>query len=228
MRLLCLIQLLFSAKCFAQYPFEKLPGLKHKVIPFKIVRTNDSTEIGIAQYKGYKFKLTEDDFDTGSHIWLYFKNKLVKKITGVFYINHAALSDTIKLYVADINGDGLTDFKINYYNGSGAGLGSSRVANIYFFNKGNNRFTTISFGDFQSSGNQEYDFNHDGNCEIVVQNLVYYRGHNYWLFDLYNFIGNSWLTLAKLIIIQLPCLTWRRKLSNPPIKFHNSNCASFL
>src|SRR6185312_853718 len=101
MRLLCLILLLFSAKCFAQYPFEKNPPLKYREIPFKIIHTSDSTEIGVASYQDYKIKLTEDNFDTGSHIWLYYKNKLIKKIDGVYYINYAALSDTIRLCVGD-------------------------------------------------------------------------------------------------------------------------------
>lgn len=106
------------------------------------------------------------------------------------YFEEIPAHGTDGFYVADFNGDGKKDFKIVcLYMGSG--LASMNVRVIYFFQKEKKNFTKISFDDKMEGNRIERDLNSDGNFEIITLNLQEHKTHNYWLFNLYNFVNGD-------------------------------------
>jgi len=198
MKLVCALLLLVSLKGFAQYLFEKYSVKKYDSVSFKVVDVNDSTQIAIAKYKSYTVKLLEGNPEDpngidGGTILLYFKNKLIKKVNGDF----SRITYVIKtLYVEDIDNNGKPDFKIETYYGGCTGLACSRISSIFLLNNGHH-FQSIDFESFYNFPQKEYEFDHDGNYEIVGQSLAYYKGHNYWLFDLYNCKNGKLVNVSK-------------------------------
>lgn len=116
-----------------------------------------------------------------------FKNK---KLINTFYEDVVLFGPYLEpLVVADFNGDGLMDIKIRVcYIGSGLGW-NSRI--IYLFQQQNQRFKKISFDDWQFPNRPERDFNGDGNFEIITMDLVWHDHHNYWTFNLYNYVDGK-------------------------------------
>jgi hypothetical protein len=196
MKFLCVILLFVSAKCFAQYPFEKYPVKKCDSIKFKVtdLETDSSnTSIATADYKDYKIKILEGHtLKDDSNILLYFKGKLIKKITA-FHLG--MMEEPFPLYIYQRNGK--TDFLISYFNGDGTGLASARVCKLYLLNIHENLFKAVSFMDFYSNPGRQYGFDSSGNYEIVCQSLAEYKGHNYWLFDLYDFHDDRLVNVSK-------------------------------
>jgi hypothetical protein len=194
MKLIFVLLLLCSLKSFAQYPFEKYPALKYTKVPFRIIhQKNGNTNVAVATYLGYRFEMLEKSLTDSTNLLVYFKNSLIKKVVSDFT---TTLSIAEPLYVGDINGDGLPDFKIVYQN-DGSGLAGSLVTKLYLFNTCNNHFKRISFCDFYCKSKNEYDFNGDGNYEILGQNYISYKNHSYWGFDLYNYRAGKFVNVSK-------------------------------
>lgn len=193
MKLWCALLLLMSAKCFAQYPFEKLPSIKYDTVSFNVLKGKTNyTDVAYAKYKDYRVELLERRLKDSSNILIYFKNKLIQKINGDIFVSTYLDGP---LYIADYNHDGLIDFKIVVANVGAAGLASSRETKMYLLNKGDNKFAYIYFCDFFN--NKERDIDHKGRYEVIAQSLAEYKGHNYWLFDLYNFRNDKLVNVSS-------------------------------
>ena len=193
MKFLCTLLLLFSVKCFGQYPFEKHLPKKYDSVSFKNIEANDSNHVFVAKYKNYKIKLLDTRLKDSSNLLLYFKGRLIKKAkcNSDFFSTYLLPS----LYISDIDDDGRIDFKFITWNVGATGLGGSRAYVFYLFNKGNNRFSLISYADFFFY--RQFQFDSDGRYEIVGQTLVNYQGHHYWLFDLYNYNDGKLINVSK-------------------------------
>jgi hypothetical protein len=187
-----IIILLFSVKAFAQYPFEKYPVMKYTKVPFAVSQNEkDSSFTAIGTYKNYILKLHAFSTGDSSQISISYKDKLVQ----VFNSDAVDLITVHNpIYIGDIDGNGLADFKLDFFN-NGAGLAGSLERKVYLFNNGKNHFKMISFMDFFD--NVERDFNHDGNFEIIGQHLLRYKGHSYWLFDLYNYRNGKFKNVSQ-------------------------------
>lgn len=178
-----LLLLLFTKPCFAQYPFEKYPAIKYIKIPIVDYGKPNSGYNGIAKYKNYKIVIAEKKEFDGADLTLYFKNKIVKKIIAPFVASEIVLGiDTV--YIGDIDGNGLPDFKLVAYN-NGSGLAGSVMHKVYLFNTGNNKFKPVTFNTFFDE--PERDFNRDGKFELITRNYLSYNNHGYWVFDLFNY-----------------------------------------
>ena len=189
-RTACALLLLIPLRSFAQYPFEIYPAKKYDLVSFKIIKVIGATQMAVANYISYTIKLVEGRFD-GS-ILLYFKKKLIKKINGDF---ESFIQLTFPLYIEDVNGDGKFDLIIDS-NGGGSGLASSNISSTYLANEGYNHFRATIYPGFYRKPQKEYDFNHDGNCNNRPS-LAYYKGHNYWLFDLYTYKTGKLINISK-------------------------------
>jgi hypothetical protein len=192
MKFLCVILLFVSAKCFAQYPFEKFPKLKYDSVLFKRIAVTEKNNVFIANYKDYKIELLELPLKDSTNLLIYRNSKLIQKIKSDIFL-YPYLDEM--LYVADIDGNGLIDFKFTSGNVGASGLASSRVFKFYLFNKGNNRFLPIVLGDFFSY--KERQLLPGKSYVIVGQSLAEYKGHNYWLFDLYIYKNGKIVNVNK-------------------------------
>lgn len=202
MKFLCALLLLVSVKGFAQYPFEKYASKKYDSVLFKTISVNGSTNVFVAKYKGYRIELLELRLKDSSNLLLYYKNKLIQKIKGDDFLS-PYIQENQPLYISDINGDGLVDFKFASANIGASGLASYRIFMFYLFNRGKNKFSLISFGDFFDGSREgygspkEYQFQTGGKYEIIGQSLAHYKDHNYWLFDLYNYKNGRLVNVSK-------------------------------
>lgn len=50
---------------------------------------------------------------------------------------------------------------------------------------------------FYDKSQKEYEFNFDGNHLIIGESLAYYKGHDYWLFDLYTYKNGNFVNVSK-------------------------------
>jgi len=128
----------------------------------------------------------------GTNMVLYYNGKPIKRMVEKATFN-TAITEGL-LYVGDINGYGLQDFKIAYPNNS-SGLAGSLISKIYLFNLGHNQFQKISFMDF--AWDSERDFNGDKNCEIFGQSYASYKNHGYWVIDLYSYKNGQLVNVGK-------------------------------
>lgn len=194
--LFCLIS--FAAK--AQYPFDSLPSIKYKTYgTWKIIDDNKKEKIRhwkktIPRFFNNKDNLTIQltSFETKetSIIRIYRNKKQINKFFEPFPIgkDFGMLEDT--LYVGDVNGDSLLDLKILCWYG-GCGIASENFRVIYLFQKKDTTFTKISFIDKSAYLGSERDFENDGNFEIITKTLNYYKNHNYWTFNIYNYLDGK-------------------------------------
>lgn len=196
--LICALLVLISFTSNAQYPFEKNRVITYTEVIFKKGNPKKGySTMFFANYKNYRLELTGKWININedrSKFFLFYKNKLIK--TGWSYIDDNMLRQLEPLYIADINGDGLSDFKIAAANDA-SGLAGSRVTKIFLFAQDKSHFKMISFGDFYGHSNKEYDFNNDGNYEILGQNYVSYKNHGYWSFDLYNYKNGTLVNVSS-------------------------------
>ena len=189
--------LLLPIFVFGQYPFEKYMQPKTSSLEFEMIEENnvlkysnvvktffnDNSNLVVTIIGDSKdSRKTYIEVNTKSKIRKYYEEIPTHGIDG--------------LYVADFNGDGKKDFKIVcHYMGSG--LASLNVRVIYFFQKSNKGFTKISYDDKIGENMTERDLNGDGNFEIITMTLQNHKNHNYWLFNLYNFVNGNLVCVNK-------------------------------
>ncbi|MBE9585192.1 hypothetical protein IM792_12095 [Mucilaginibacter sp. JRF] len=191
--LILIILLNFGLNSYAQYPFEKYPKPKYKVVPFKVIVDNEKKYVlRSASYKGYH--ITLEDVDSEAQILrLFYKQKLIKKLQSDLGYTRLTLETDSTLYAADIDGNGLVDFKLKTYN-NGSGLAGSRMNKLFLFNKGKNKFSAVQYMDFFD--NIERDLNGDGCFDIVTQHYLLQNNHSYWVFDMFNFRDGKFVNVS--------------------------------
>lgn len=90
---------------------------------------------------------------------------------------------------ADLNHDGRLDFKI-FFDFQGASPLASKVKRkMYLFSEPDGSYSKISFFDF--SVEPEMDFNADHRYEIVTKDLIQFRNHSYWKYELFGYSGKK-------------------------------------
>jgi len=187
----------FPIIVFGQYPFEKYKKPKISSMEIKMIERGNDLKCSKVVKSFFNDKSDIEVSINGntenlSETYIEVKTKSKKRK----YIEEIPAQGMEGLYIADFNGDGKKDFKIVcYYMGSGTASMNIRV--IYFIQKSNNRFTKLSFDD-KSGGNMvERDFDGDGNFEIITTTLQSHKNHNFWLFNLYNFVKGNLVCVNK-------------------------------
>ena len=94
------------------------------------------------------------------------------------------------LRTADVDGDKLNDVKMVIpYMGNGLAAMNQRV--IYLFQKTDGLFSKISFMDKMDANRPERDLDGDNQFEIITMTLNGFGDHNYWTFNIYNYINGE-------------------------------------
>lgn len=137
-----------------------------------------------------KIQIFEQEGKTeSSQIIFFHENKIVQKLFVPYWFRHVQSSADI----ADFNGDGIPDIKIRIFTG---GNGSAALLNYkVFLISQSNKYRVFSFVDFSSE--KEYDFNKDGIAEIIGCTTTNYKGHNYWVYNLYNWKNGALAMVSK-------------------------------
>jgi len=185
------IILLFPILIVGQYPFEKFKSLKYKSLEFRMIEKKNVLEYSKNVTSFFKDKsdlevTINGNIENLKETYIQVKTNLKSKK----YFEKIPAHGTDGFYISDFNGDGKKDFKIVcFYMGSG--LASMNVRVIYFFQKENKEFTKISFDDKMGENRMERDLNGDGNFEIITMTMLEHKNHNYWLFNVYNFVNDD-------------------------------------
>ncbi|MCC8409048.1 hypothetical protein LJ707_08905 [Mucilaginibacter sp. UR6-1] len=77
-----------------------------------------------------------------AEVLLYHRNKIIKKFKVDLGLLWIAFPSDSALYAADIDGNGLIDFKLRTYN-NGSGLAGSLMHKLFLFNRGSNKFSGV-------------------------------------------------------------------------------------
>ncbi|WP_295236091.1 hypothetical protein [Sediminibacterium sp.] len=189
--------LFMGTTLFSQTLFTKSkPVVTSKV---KIETVKDSTiknkfvQINLKGQKGFAIdmvQIIEQVARTEESVILFYKDsKVVQKILVPFWIKH--LIPTAEIF--DLNKDGIPDLKCRIFTG---GNGTAALLNYkVFLISQQSKYRVLSFVDFSSE--KEYDINGDGIAEIIGCSTTNYNGHNYWIFNLYNWVNNTLQTVSK-------------------------------
>lgn len=102
------------------------------------------------------------------------------------------------LSVADIDGNGLKDIKIEF-SYMGNGLMAYAIRTIYIFQEKNITFNKISFDSFVCKGYvSEIDIDRDGKHEIVAKTLEYADENNrFWVENLYKYTPEGLICISE-------------------------------
>lgn len=190
---------------FGQYPFEEFQAITFK--EFRNWKTYDKIENEIhyiitvpdffKNHDNITIQLTghiENNQDN-SILRIYRNKTQIQKIiepSGIGRTSDIIAPTPRSIYIEDINGDNLNDFKILIPSNACCGLYNYYLRVIILLQKDNGTFTKLSYRDLMLEYRHrlERDFDGDGNFEIVTQTLIINQEHNYWLFNVYNIIGN--------------------------------------
>ncbi len=202
---LILVILFIGIACtnsYGQFPYEKYPAIKYKEYSswkeVDTVKTSDfpsryievPTFFDKGESLGIKLTTYSGQSDS-SFISIYKAGKLLQRKfepMDFYYFDDP-------LYIADINGDGWNDIKLIVYYG-GNGLAALNVKVIYLFQSSSQTFEKISYtdmmgGDYLGDYRLERDLNGDKNFEIITMDLQGYQNHNYWTFNIYNYVKGT-------------------------------------
>jgi len=117
-------------------------------------------------------------------------------------------------FAADLNHDGRLDFKI-LFNFQGASPLASKVKRkMYLFSAPDGSYSKVSFFDF--SMEPETDFNADHRYEIVAKDLIRFRNHSYWKYELFEYSDKK-LRNVSLRHGYPKLVPYRNKPTNKPL-----------
>jgi hypothetical protein len=108
-------------------------------------------------------------------------------------VNLESCPDTA--FAADLNNDGRTDMKIMFNFQGASPLASKVKRKMYLLSDPNGSYSKISFFDF--SLEPEIDINGDKMYEIVAKDLIQFKKHSYWKYELYRFSGKKLINVSS-------------------------------
>jgi hypothetical protein len=176
---------------FGQYPFEKFKHPKSLSLKFKETKNEEVFKCSTVVKSFFT-----DKSDLEIVLNEYLKNEgetyieIKTTLKSRKYFEDFPAHGNNGIVIADFNGDGKKDFKI-FCSYMGCGIAALNIRTIYYFQKENKDFTKISFDDKYGKNIIERDIDGDGNFEIITKKLQDHKTHNYWLFNLYNFVNND-------------------------------------
>ncbi len=191
-----IILLLLSITAQSQYDFEQYSSVKYqeyddwKIYDWTETKQKINHTISINNFftdgDSLTLQLTSYTVDNKKSIIRVFKNTDQTQIMYEIMNFNPSNVQSEPVRIVDINGDGLKDIKMNIpYMGNGLAALNYRI--IYFFQTKKGQFIKISFDDKMNENRKEYDFDTDGNYEIITMNLINYDNHNYWTFNIFEF-----------------------------------------
>lgn len=186
---------------FGQYPFEKYPSITYqeyknwKLYDWTSTKQTVNYTLTIEQFFNDKDSLTiqltsfTSNSDSPSVIRIFRNESQIQKMTEQMFFSSLNTGHE-PIRIADINGDGLQDLKI-ITPCMGNGIAALNVRVIYFFQTKNGEFIKISYTDKMLENRVERDFNGDGNYEIITMNLTGHKNHNYWTFNIFEYLEEN-------------------------------------
>ncbi|WP_439505468.1 FG-GAP repeat domain-containing protein [Sediminibacterium sp.] len=192
-----IISLLMGSSIFAQTLFNKSKPIVYTKVKFEQIKDtaipNKTVQINLKGKKGFAIEkvviIEQESSRESSYIHFYKANKIIQKILVPFWIRHL----TPNAEVADFNNDGIPDIKFRIYT-AGNGMAALLNYKVYLMSQQTN-YRVMSFVDFSSE--KEYDLNGDGLPEIIGCSSTNYNGHNYWVFNLYNWVNGTLVSVSK-------------------------------
>lgn len=181
-----------------QYPFERYPALRYQFSgPWqgaepgaaapKVTATADVR----AGSQSYNLRVFNGRIPSDTFYVALTATGVTRQFLEPWYLLPESLTQPVR--AADINGDGLTDLKL-VVNGMGAGAVPGLVRLVYLFGQPGGGFAKVSFLSFHDG--PERDFDGDGNHELVVRELVSYRGHSYWAFNVFRYTDGQLVNVS--------------------------------
>jgi hypothetical protein len=180
---------LLPFRAAAQYPFERYPAVQYQSSgPWQLAkpaaappRATATTTLQ-AGTQSYHLRVFNQRIPSDTFYVALSAGGATRQFLEPWYLLPESLVQPVR--AADINGDGLTDLKL-VINAVGGGGVRGLVRLIYLFGQPGGGFAKVSFLSFHDG--PERDFDGDGNCEMVVRELVSYRGHSYWSFNVFRY-----------------------------------------
>ena len=189
---------LLPFRATGQYPFERYPAVRYAASgewqltratsPPRPVSATAAVRVGSQSYnlRVFNRRIPSDTFyvalSTGG---------VTKQFLEPWYLLPESLTQPVR--VADLDGDGLPDLKL-VINAVGGGGVRGLVRLVYLFGRPGGGFAKVSFLSFHDG--PERDFDGDGNYEMVVRELVSYRGHSYWSFNVFRYSGGQLVNVS--------------------------------
>lgn len=191
------VSLLIGSSLFSQDLFTQSKPIVYTKVKFELVKDtsipNKLVEINLKGKKGFAIDkvaiIEQESAKESSYIYIYKANKIIQKILVPFWIMHL----TPNAEIADFNSDGIPDIKFRIYTG-GNGMAALLNYKVFLISQ-QKKYKVMSFMDFSSE--KEYDLNGDGLPEIIGCSSRNYNDHNYWVYNLYNWVNGTLKSVSK-------------------------------
>jgi hypothetical protein len=182
----------------AQYPFERYPAVRYQSGgQWQLAKSTaappkaHATATLRAGTQSYRLRVFNDRIPSDTFYVALATGGVTRQFLEPWYLLPESLTQPVR--AADINGDGLADLKL-VINAVGGGGVQGLVRLVYLFGQPGGGFAKVSFLSFHDG--PERDFDGDGNCEMVVRELVSYRGHSYWSFNVFHYAGGQLVNVS--------------------------------
>jgi hypothetical protein len=182
----------------AQYPFERYPAVQYQSAggwqpgePAAAPPRVTATAAVRAGSQSYRLRVFNKRIPSDTFYVALTAAGVTKQFLEPWYLLPESLTQPVR--VADINGDGLHDLKL-VVNAVGGGAVRGLVRLVYLFGQPAGGFDKVSFLSFHDG--PERDFDGDGNHEMIVRELVSYRGHSYWSFNVFQYTGGRLVNVS--------------------------------
>ncbi len=189
---------LLPFRAAAQYPFERYPAVRYQASgPWQLAKSAATppraaaTATVQAGATSYRLRVFNERSPSDTFYVALSTDGITRQFLEPWYLLPESLVQPVR--AADINGDGLTDLKL-VINAVGGGGVRGLVRLVYLFGQPGGGFAKVSFLSFHDG--PERDFDGDGNCEMVVRELVSYRGHSYWSFNVFHYAGGRLVNVS--------------------------------
>jgi hypothetical protein len=190
---------LLPFRAAAQYPFEQYPSILYQASGNWQFPKENATRLKVsaaatvhAGPKKYTLQVFNRRMPSDTfYIAVSEAGGAQRQFLEPWYLLPESLLQPVR--VADINGDGLTDLKL-VVNAVGGGAVRGLVRLVYLFGQRSGGFVKMSFLSFHDG--PERDFDGDANYELMVRELVSYKGHSYWTFNVFSFTGEQLVNVS--------------------------------
>ncbi len=189
---------LLPFRAAAQYPFERFPAVQYQSLgPWQLAGSAakppraTATATLRAGAAFYHLRVFNERIPSDTFYVALSADGVTRQFLEPWYLLPESFAQPVR--AADINGDGLIDLKL-VINAAGGGGVRGLVRLVYLFGRPGGEFAKVSFLSFHDG--PERDFDGDGNCEMVVRELVSYRGHSYWSFNVFRYQGGRLVNVS--------------------------------
>jgi len=188
--------------------FENYPPYKFGQNPPAMIKTNLLVDYDHGDYKSNDGKVIARLVETSDIFYF------ILSVNGVALQENKERSTPFAyaVYEGDLDSNGLKDY-IVFSSNRGCGLASQLAIVDLYLSRADGRYDRVNY-EVLGGGIEDFtDLNNDGSCEVILGDMYGGKGHNYFVYSIYN-IKNGKLLNANSEFKGFPKFIWYTNKKN--------------